>query len=84
MGSFRGAQFLQIGNIYHFTDLNFTDVLTHAHYALYNISTQCCVDLITVVNRLTMKTKIIWPLKYFLLYGGREAVLHIMVFCAKD
>ena len=30
-GKFRGFQFLQIGNIYHFAGLNFTDVLTHAH-----------------------------------------------------
>ena len=59
------VQFLQIGNIYHFADLNFTDVLTHAHYALYN-QAKCCVGLIFVVNRLAMKTKIILAPQIFL------------------
>ena len=35
-GNFQGIQFLQIGDLYRFADLNFADKCTRAHYALYN------------------------------------------------
>ena len=66
-GDFRGVQFAQIVDLYHFTGLIFADVHTHAHHVLYNEA--YFAGLIFAVRRSSVKNAKIGPLENFPLYS---------------
>ena len=67
VGNFCGVQFLQTLDLYHFVDLIFVEVCTHANYVLYNRA--YFAGLIFVVRRSSTKTAKIGPFENFPLYG---------------
>ena len=64
VGKFQGAQFSQIGCLYHLAGLIFADTYTSAHYGAYFIG------LFFIVSRLSVKTTKIGPFKNLPLYSN--------------